>query len=131
MNIQPKTIEKLAIVIVILWIISFVPNFFIDVLTLRKFSVDGFENYKHGTIGLEIGFFDEYYSPGSGLYTDIRIIEEELDGHCNYLTIRDNQSEDNTWAVHYIENPQSIGTIEFYNRFKGYPDGSPSKRHYL
>ncbi len=94
-------------------------------------STYGFENYKDGTIGLDIGFLDEYYSSASGLNTDIRIIEELLDGHYNYLYIRDSQVEDNTWAVHYIDNSQSIGTIEFYNRFNNNPNGSPTRRQYL
>ncbi len=91
----------------------------------------GFENHKDGTIGLNIGFIDEYYGLGFGLNTDIRIIEDKLDDHYNYLHIRDNQLEYNTWAVHHIESPQSIGTIEFFNRFKSNLNGSPLKRHYI
>ncbi|MFX1376434.1 MAG: hypothetical protein ACFFA0_11515 [Promethearchaeota archaeon] len=91
----------------------------------------GFENYKDGTTGSDIGFINEYYGLGSGLNTDIRIIEELLDGHYNYLYIRDSQSENNTWGVHYIDNPQSVGTIEFFNRFNNDPYGSALRRQYI
>ncbi|KKM78751.1 hypothetical protein LCGC14_1356860, partial [marine sediment metagenome] len=91
----------------------------------------GFENHKDGTIGLGIGFLDEYSGLESGLNTDIRIIEDKLDGHYNYLHVRDSQLEYNTSAVHHIENPQSIGTIEFFNRFKSNSNGSIMKRHYI
>ncbi|MBY8981897.1 MAG: hypothetical protein KGD57_03050 [Candidatus Lokiarchaeota archaeon] len=86
----------------------------------------GFENYTDNTIGLNIDFIDEYDSSNQG--TDIRVIEDLLDGHKNYLRISDNYDADNTWAVHNIGNPQSTGTIEFFNRFDNNESGSLLRR---
>ncbi|MFX1570955.1 MAG: hypothetical protein ACFFCV_21660 [Promethearchaeota archaeon] len=91
----------------------------------------GFENYEDGTTGLDIGFLNEYSGLGSGLNTDIRIKQALLDGHYNYLYIRDSHSVINTSAVHYIDNAQSIGTIEFFNRFNNNITGSATRREYV
>ncbi len=91
----------------------------------------GFENYADGTTGLDIEFLDEYSGLGSGLNTDIRIAEDLLDGHHNYLYIRDSQSDNNTWAVHQFNENQSIGTVEFFNRFDNNLAGSAIRREYL
>ncbi len=89
----------------------------------------GFENHEDGTNGLDIDFINEYYSAGSN--TDIKIIEDELFGHRNYLKISDLNPSNNTWAVHYLDTPQSYGTLEFYNCYNNNVSGSTIRQQIM
>ncbi|MBN1216715.1 MAG: hypothetical protein JXA99_14910 [Candidatus Lokiarchaeota archaeon] len=86
----------------------------------------GFENVTDDSLGNSIDFIDEYQN--SSLGTEIRMIEESFNGHKNYLRISDNDGSNNTWAVHYIKNPQYLGTIEYYHLFIQNPSGSINQR---
>ncbi|MFX1389515.1 MAG: hypothetical protein ACFE9Z_05565 [Promethearchaeota archaeon] len=90
----------------------------------------GFENHEPGTVGTDIDFIDEY--SGSRDYAYIKI-GDELNGHKNYLILKDAQLYFHVWGVHYIDNPTESGTVEWYwsqNHFD--PNvGSSEKKHYL
>lgn len=87
-----------------------------------------FEEDTHGTAGTSISFIDEYHGYGSGYYCDILALDGPLDGHNNYLSMRDAQGSKNTWGVHNFDDSQSSGTIEFFTR-NGHVISS--SRHYF
>lgn len=94
----------------------------------------GFEDEQHLTYGTALRFIDEYQGYSPGTYCWIRSDKVFLEGHRDFIKMGDAQGGSYTWGVHNFENPQSIGTIEFYlwsNYDSGNPSGSALQRHYL
>ena len=52
-------------------------------------------------------------------------------GHSSIINMRDTQNSDLTWGIHHLDNPQSDGTIEFFNANHDGGTGSALKRYYL
>ncbi|MHA1972272.1 MAG: DUF2341 domain-containing protein [Candidatus Hodarchaeales archaeon] len=80
----------------------------------------GFENEPDDTIGLDIDFFDEYYtshpSPTSFVYI---LVQHSQGDHNKTLHLVDAQASGYTWGVHTFDSPQVSGTVEFYLQVVG------------
>ncbi len=91
----------------------------------------GFEDDPGGNYGSAMRFFDEYQGYSQGTYCWIKSVKGISYGHRDFIKMADAQGGSYTWGVHNFDNPQAIGTIEFYlwSAYNG--GGSTLQRHYL